>query len=80
MLKNFGLLAISCFMCLSNAEAQVFHVQRTGERVKTTVAEPIKTQTETVAREETAEQEKEARSSDRRKLLPNKLLRHRLRS
>lgn len=49
MLKNFGLLAISCFMCLSNAEAQVFHVQRTGERVKTTVAEPIKTQTETVA-------------------------------
>ncbi|MFR1033877.1 MAG: hypothetical protein ACLU99_06600 [Alphaproteobacteria bacterium] len=61
MLKNFGLLAISCFMCLSNAEAQVFHVQRTGESVKTTVAEPIKTQTETVAREETAEQEKEAK-------------------
>ena len=50
MLKNFGLLAISCFMCLSNAEAQVFHVQRTGESVKTTVAEPIKTQTETVAK------------------------------
>ena len=61
MLKNFGLLAISCFMCLSNAEAQVFHVQRTGESVKTTVAEPIKTQTETVAREEIAEQEKETK-------------------
>lgn len=62
MLKNFGLLALSCFICLSNAEAQVFHAQRTGKSIKTAVAEPIKTQTETVAREETAEQEKEAKA------------------
>lgn len=80
MLKNFGLLAISCFMCLSNAEAQVFMFNGPAKALRRLLPSRLKRRRKLSPGKKPPNRKRKQRSSDRRKLLPNKLLRHRLRS